>query len=395
MKPMNPLSPTSPIVTNNNNINNNNNNNGNNPQSPNPQQWNQQAIAANLFNVNAAAQQQQGLQQMNVNTLNNVSIPSPMNNPLHIANQVVSPSNSVHSSSSIPSTAALPTNLLINNNGMVQPQNILINQPLFNPMYQQQGVGPNGNPLSPQNQPINPMNNNNNNNNANMRNININNNMGMQQHPLSPHGGSQQAAVLQDFANNNNNNNGNNNRNNGNKNNHRNHNGGHHGMNHNIIHSPNASSSNHHGSDADFDCKALSARLREQYMAKREEWQQLQQNEALFDTLDRPLVEALLLPKHRPQILDYEQKIINFLNSDASTYRFPANLSSFNRLLLHRLSETFKLDHHVEFVDNGNNNRNKMDNRHRDDQNKAVTIYKMKDTKLYVLYHCTLTIIIA
>merc|ERR1712157_434057 len=106
-------------------------------------------------------------------------------------------------------------------------------------------------------------------------------------------------------------------------------------------------------------------------------WSTITQNETLFKQLDRPLVEALLLPKHRPQILDYEQKIVEFLMRDEWTYRFPANLSSFNRLLLHRLSETFKLDHHVEYVGGHNdiNIKHNMKHGNRDDQNKAVTIY--------------------
>ena len=419
---MNPL-PTSPIITNtntNNNPNiipapNNNNNNNNNPQSPNPQQFNQQ-FALNLFDptgqqqqlLNAAAAQQQAQQQQQQQQMNNVSIPSPMNTSLHqqLANQVVSPTNSVHSSSSIPS-GAIPTNPVqvpqfqnlpnpMGGNGVqLQPQSLLMNAPFINTMYQQQA--PPQNPMSPQNQPINGMNGINNND-ANMRNVNINGNLNMnnmnnnngnvnnygnnEQHPLSPHGNNQQAAVLQEFAipkNNGNgnlnvNNNGNNNRNNsnGNKNNHNRNNNGRNDMDNNIIHSPNSSSSNHHSKYPDFDYKALTQRLRDQYATKREEWDQLPQNDALFETLDRPLVEALLLPKHRPQILAYEQKINDFLLKDEWRYRFPANLSSFNRLLLHRLSESYKLEHHVEFVDNGNNNRNQMDNKHhrnRDDQN--------------------------
>ena len=373
MNPLSPINASSPIIQ----QQSNNNNNNNNPTSPNPQHI-QQFAALNLFDPNNHSQQQQQQQQqalVQLNALNNVAIPS--GSPLQsvhqqLANQVVSPSNSVHSSSSIPSAAIpafgqLPQNI---QQQAIQPQQVLIQQQFVPNVYQQ--------------------NNNNNNGNANMRNNNNNNN----NHPLSPNGNNngnnnnnQQAAVLQEFAHKSQNNNigNNNNRNNNNKN----------GRNNilrdndnNIIHSPNASSSTNI-KYPDFDYKALTAKLREEYSMKREEWKNLAQNDALFDTLDRPLVEALLLPKHRPQILEYEQKIIEFLLSDDWTFRFPANLSSFNRLLLHRLSETYKLDHHVEFVaDNRNHQMDNNNNKHHrrsDDQNKAVVIYKMENTKLYVI----------
>merc|ERR1719419_1017051 len=100
-----------------------------------------------------------------------------------------------------------------------------------------------------------------------------------------------------------------------------------------------------------FDHLALSRRLKDEYGHQRTVWAQAEQNDDAFGRMDRPLVEALLLPKHRPQILEYEQKIIDFLVSDDWSYQFPPHLSSFNRLLLHRLSETFGLEHVVRRVD--------------------------------------------
>eukprot|EP01083_Nonionella_stella_P188865 697172_1 len=163
-----------------------------------------------------------------------------------------------------------------------------------------------------------------------------------------------------------------------------------------ILISPNSSSSNlkAHQARPQFDYKALSQRLRDSYTKQLSRWAETSQNnESFFEQLDRPLVEALLLPKHRPQILQYEQKIIEFLISEDWTYRFPANLSSFNRLLLHRLAETFKLDHQVEYVGNP---RDMDKNNHRinrsDDQNKSVTIYKLENTRFADIQLCQIDV---
>ena len=189
---------------------------------------------------------------------------------------------------------------------------------------------------------------------ANMRNLNT---LNTNPHPLSPpnnNNNNNQAAVLQDFST----------------------------RSANMINSPNSSSLSPRSKHQNIDYNALNMRLRDDHKKMLLFWSQTQQNDALYQRLDRPLIEALLLPKHRPQILDYERKIIEFLISDDKVYRFAPNMSSFNRLLLHRLSETFALDHHVEHVQS-------LPRQHSfnpQNDNRAVTIYKTMASKLLSVY---------
>eukprot|EP01083_Nonionella_stella_P286208 974090_1 len=99
-----------------------------------------------------------------------------------------------------------------------------------------------------------------------------------------------------------------------------------------------------------FDYITLSNRLRQEYYVKYIEWQTIDQTAETFNQIDSPLIEGLLLETHYQQILEYENNIIEFVTNNQWNFAFPLNLHSFNRLLIHRLSDMYNLAHHVKDV---------------------------------------------
>jgi hypothetical protein len=60
--------------------------------------------------------------------------------------------------------------------------------------------------------------------------------------------------------------------------------------------------------------------------------------------IDPALTDALEDPRERPHVLKFEDQIVQFMRSGSKQLDFPP-LSSFHRLVLHRLAQRFHLEH--------------------------------------------------
>jgi len=151
-----------------------------------------------------------------------------------------------------------------------------------------------------------------------------------------------------------------------------------------------------------FDFKALSRKLKGEYEEMKQKWAQIPCSDELFKRLDKPLKEAMLMPKHKSQVLAYEKTIIDFLMREEWCYQFPRHLSSFNRLLIHRLAEMFKLDHIVHVIHDRQDRDRDVDREvHRinrsfkgklEEDDKAVSIYKTEQTHFAPFQMCRIDV---
>ena len=127
------------------------------------------------------------------------------------------------------------------------------------------------------------------------------------------------------------------------------------------------------------DINELTERLKREIDNASKKWDNIVNNDELFSQIDKPLREALLLPKHNDEVKKYETEIYCWLIVPEKSKSFEVPLSSFSRLILHRLADLFHLKHTVERVQNTHNNHD-----NNDDYSKTIVYYKTNNTTMYV-----------